>query len=187
MPPFENHYSYGCFYFKGSDDAEWQHMGSADSLFKVKDDFQCFYDPITHACSYDSEKDIEEAFRLIDDILKETKKDDEMKEKEQPKDLLDKAMNLLKTLRDIKGYLLINDVLDIFDMKDTELTSEGKKVNPFELYCGNLDDYVRDMKFHRSVCLNEIKVSENVEEIRKLVDDINNIDEALSKLEDDEE
>lgn len=180
MPPFENHYSYGCFYFKGSDDAEWQPISEKDAI-------KCFYDPATHSCCYDSEKDIKDAFQLLDDILKETKKEEEMKEKEQPKDLLDKATISLKTLRDFKGYLLIDDVLDIFDMKDMELTSEGKKVNPLELYCGNLDEYVRDMKFHRSVCLNEIKVSENIEEIRKLVDVINYIDEALSKLEDDEE
>lgn len=180
MPPLVNSYSYSCFYCKGSDDAEWQPIS-------VKEDIKCFYDPATRSCCYDSEKDIKEAFQLLDDILKETKKEEEMKEKEQPKDLLDKATDGLKTLRDIKGYLLIDDVLDIFDMKDMALTSEGKKVNPLELYCGNLDEYVRDMKFHRSVCLNEIKVSENVEEIRKLVDDINYIDEALSKLEDNEE
>ena len=180
MPPFENHYSYGCFYFKDSDDAEWQPIS-------VKEDIKCFYDPATRSCCYDSEKDIKEAFQLLDDILKETKKEEEMKEKEQPKDLLDKATDGLKTLRDIKGYLLIDDVLDIFDMKDMELTSEGKKVNPLELYCGNLDEYVRDMKFHRSVCFNEIYKSENVEEIRKLVDDLKNVDEALAKLEDDEE
>lgn len=180
MPPLENHYSYSCFYFKGSDDAEWQPISEKDAI-------KCFYDPAIRSCFYASEKDIEEAFQLLDDILEETKKEEEMKEKEQPKDLLDKAIDLLKTLRNIKGYLLIKDVLDIFDMKDIELISEGKKVNPLELYCGNLDDYVRDMKFHRSVCLNEIKESENVEEIRKLVDDINYIDEALAKLEDDEE
>ena len=180
MPPLVNSYSYSYFYCKGSDDAEWQPIS-------VKEDIKCFYDPVIRSCCYDSEKDIKEAFQLLDDILKETKKEEEMKEKEQPKDLLDKATDGLKTLRDIKGYLLIDDVLDIFDMKDMELTSEGKKVNPLELYCGNLDEYIRDMKFHRSVCLNEIKKSENVEEIRKLVDDINYIDEALSKLEDDEE
>ena len=187
MPPLENHYSYGCFYIKCSDDAEWQLMESAVSFFPAKDDIKCFYDPIAHKCFYASENDLKESFQLLDDILEETKKEEEMKEKEQPKDLLDKAIDGLKTLRDIKGYLLIDDVLDIFDMKDMELTSEGKKVNPLELYCGNLDEYIRDMKFHRSVCLDEIKESENVNEIRKLVDDINNIDEALAKLDEDEE
>lgn len=185
MPPLENHYSYGSLYFKSSADDEWHPLGSVNSFHcEVEDDCQIYYDPVTRTFFRASENNVQKAAK---DFLEETKKEEDMKEKEQPKDKLDEMIKYLKTLRSIKGYLLVDDVLDIFDMKDMELTSEGKKVNPLELYCGNLDEYVRDMKFHRSVCLHEIKVSESIKEIRKLVDDIKNIDEALSKLEDDEE
>ena len=185
MPPLENHYSYGCFYIKCSDDAEWQPLESVYSFHcEIEDDCQICYDPVTRTIFRACENNVQKAAK---DFLEETKKEEDMKEKEQPKDLLDKATDSLKTLRDIKGYLLINDVLDIFNMKDVELTSEGKKVNPLELYCGNLDEYVSDMKFHKRVCFESIAESEDIYEIRKLVDDINNINEALAKLEDDEE
>ena len=186
MPPFENHYSYGSLYFKSSVDDEWHPLGSMNSFHcEIEDDCQIYYDPVTCTFFRASENNIQNNVqKAAKDFLEETKKEDM---KEQSKDKLDEMIEYLKTLRSIKGYLLIDDVLDIFDMKDMELTSEGKKVNPLELYCGNLDEYVRDMKFHRSVCFNEIYKSENVEEIRKLVDDLKNVDEALAKLEDDEE
>lgn len=128
--------------------------------------------PYRYTCFFVSQHDIRE---------------EEMKEKEQTKDLLDKTVDGLRTLRRIKGYLLVDDVLDIFDMKDVELISKGKKVNPFELYCGNLDEYIRDIKNYRSLCLKEIQKSVNIQEIHKWADDIKYIDEVLAKLEDDEE
>ena len=101
-------------------------------------------------------------------------------EKEEKMDLLDKEYSDLKKLRELQGYLLMEDVIDIFDLKDPKLYDGTCQVNPFEIYCGDLDKYKKAIKKKRDDCLLYI---EHGFEVHENIKRIHLINKALDGLE----
>ena len=108
------------------------------------------------------------------------------KKKEVP-ELFDFCTGVLKRRRSNKGYLTVGDVLDIFDLRNPKLFDGDNEVNPYDIYCGNLDEYVKDMKEYKMAYIDRIAESEDIDEIHDLVDLIHKIDKAIDHLGDCEE
>jgi len=115
------------------------------------------------------------------------KVESEHKEEKKVPELLDFSIDILKHNRATQGYLTINDVLDIFDLDNAKLYDGQKEVNPYDIYCGDLDIYRKDMKELKKSYIDQIAESEDIYEIRDFVDSIHKIDKALEELEDCEE
>lgn len=111
----------------------------------------------------------------------------EPKKKEKLPELFDFCTGVLKHRRSNKGYLTVGDVLEIFDMRNPKLFDGDNEVNPYDIYCGNLDEYVKDMKELKKAYIDRIAESEDINEIHDFVDLIHKIDKALEELEDCEE
>ena len=115
----------------------------------------------------------------------------EPKKKDVP-NKFDESVKYLRELRSSKGYLLVRDIFTFFDdIGGLELYSCDDYVNPFELYCGNLDKYLKDMKELRESYLEEViecvidgTYYLEAKEKAQMVRDINN---ALKKLNNCEE
>lgn len=108
------------------------------------------------------------------------------KKKEVP-ERLDFYTGVLKRRRSNKGYLTVGDVLNIFDLRDPKLFDGDNEVNSYDIYCGNLDEYVKDMKEYKKAYIDRIAESEDIDEIHDLVDSIHKIDKAIDYLDDCEE
>lgn len=117
------------------------------------------------------------------------KTETEPKKKEKAPELLDFSINILKHYRTAKGYLTIGDVLDIFDLKYPRLRlfNGEDEINQYEIYCGDLDKYKKGMRELESLYLSKLAASENIDEIRDMVYEMNKIREAIDNLDDCEE
>ena len=146
-------------------------------------DIYLYYDPITCRYFNTSYQEVKKAQEKVRELLDEYKGKTE--DKQETPDMFDAMTESLKKLRNAKGYLLVDDVLDIFDREDPELLDNGKVVNPFELYCGNPDRYKEDIKHMKDRCYHIITESDNIDEIREYAEKVHLMDEALEALEKD--
>ena len=137
------------------------------------------------------QKFLDEAF-MIDPITGETfcssenkikEEQEKMKEVKEEKNLLVKSFEDIHKVLKADKFLMVYEVLDCFDLKDPKLYDGTKEINPYDLYCGDLDEYKKYLHEIMDKYIFEAHHQENSKQILKYLKEIHLINEALSKVE----